>query len=108
MPPTNASLAAQVALLSEQVAEQSRRTAEQVAEQTRRSAETNKMVQQMHHALMQPSPGQEHSLLDRMAAVTISIEAGARAETWLKRGAAFLAAIGSIYLAIRYGIGGKP
>lgn len=45
------------------------------------SKETHDMVAGLSSALMQPSPGQDRSLLDRMATVTISLERG----TWAGR-----------------------
>ena len=64
------------------------------------------MVAEMHKALMQPSPGQERSLLDRMASVTINVESGGRVASIMIKIAAFLAAIGAMWAFIASG-GGK-
>ena len=37
-------------------------------------AETQKLVKELHDALMVAQPGQDKSLLERMAAVTIGVE----------------------------------
>ncbi len=42
------------------------------------SADTNAKVNELHAALMQPSPGQSRALLDRMAEATINLESGTR------------------------------
>lgn len=67
------------------------------------ASETHAMIQALHQALMKPSPGQEESLLDRMAAVTINIESGGKVSSLLVRFAALLAAVGSIWAAIKHG-----
>ena len=42
------------------------------------AGETHDMVEAIHNKLMTPQPGQNRSLLDRMASVTIDIESGKR------------------------------
>ncbi|MES2667412.1 MAG: hypothetical protein V4712_15040 [Pseudomonadota bacterium] len=75
------------------------------------AAESNAMIRDLHKALMEPQPGYEHSLLERMATVTIGIESGDRTGRILIKLIGFLGAIaslGGILYAIRDGItGGK-
>lgn len=75
----------------------------ELADARRAAADTHAMVQALHQALMRPSPGQERSLLDRMAEVTISIESGGQVSGLLIKLAASLAAIGSLWAAIKHG-----
>lgn len=65
--------------------------------------ETLKLVSSIHSALMEPSPGQNRSLLDRMAAVTINIESGERVTALIVRLAGVLAAAGAILAALKWG-----
>lgn len=67
------------------------------------TADTHTMVQSLHQALLRPSPGQERSLLDRMAEVTINIESGGQVSGLLIKLAATLAAVGSIWAAVKHG-----
>jgi predicted nuclease with TOPRIM domain len=60
------------------------------------------MVKDLHAALMVPQPGQKHSLLDRMAKVTIDIESGGRLGTLMVKIGATLAAVGASLGAWRY------
>ena len=62
--------------------------------------ETHDKVSDIHKALMLPSPGQEKSLLDRMALVTINVESGGRVASIMVKIAAVLAAIGVIWAMI--------
>lgn len=62
--------------------------------------ETHDKVADIHKALMQPSPGQEKSLLDRMALVTINVESGGRVAAIMVKIAAVLAAIGAVWAMI--------
>ena len=64
-------------------------------------AETQRLVKDVHDALMLPSPGQDKSLLERMAAVTIGIESGTRTIRFFLFLVALLAAIG---ISFRVGI----
>lgn len=62
--------------------------------------ETHDKVSDIHKALMLPSPGQEKSLLDRMALVTINVESGGRVAAIMVKIAAVLAAIGAVWAMV--------
>ena len=64
------------------------------------SEDTHKKVSALHAALMEASPGQEKSLLQRMAAVTIGVESGQRAGRIVLWIAGALAVFG---ITIRFG-----
>ena len=68
------------------------------------SAQTHDMVADLHRALVEPSPGQQQGLLDRMASVTISFESGRRVGAIVVWIAGFLVALGAIVVSIRTGI----
>jgi hypothetical protein len=70
------------------------------AKAARGAAETHDKVSDMHKALMMPSPGQEKSLLDRMAIVTINVESGGRVAAMTVKLAGLLAAIGAVWAII--------
>lgn len=76
---------------------------EELSEARKAAADTHIMVQSLHQALLRPSPGQERSLLDRMAEVTINIESGGQVSGFLIKLAATLAAVGSIWAAVKHG-----
>ena len=59
-------------------------------------AETHALVIELHTALMKPAPGQDHSLLHRMAVVTISAETGQAVGNRLIRMAKIVSAVGAI------------
>lgn len=64
------------------------------------------MLRQVHDALMLPQPGQQHSLLDRMAAVTNGVESRQRSAKLVIYVLALLASLGvSVKLGI---VGTKP
>lgn len=78
---------------------------EQLEQAATERTRTLTLVEALHNALMVPSPGQGNkSLLDRMAAVTISIESGNRVTGWLIAGAGFIAAIGAAFSALKWGV----
>lgn len=68
-------------------------------------------IMEMHGALMMPQPGHDKCLLDRMAAVTISVETGDRSMRAIVRTAQLLVAVGALvsafYAAVKWG-GGTP
>jgi hypothetical protein len=74
--------------------------------------ETHGRVEKMYGALMEPTPGQTMSLLDRMASATIDIESGQRVGHLLIKLGALVTATGGIfggaYLAMKFGGGPKP
>lgn len=74
--------------------------------------ETHDRVEKMFGALMETSPGQTMSLLDRMASATIDIESGQRVAHLIIKMAGLLTALGGIvgaaYVAVRFGSGPKP
>lgn len=67
------------------------------------SRQTNGLVKELHAALMEPQPGHDKSLLDRMAFVTIQIESGDRVAHWVLRIGGLVAAIGALYGAMKWG-----
>ena len=71
------------------------------------NVKTHKLVSDLHAALMEPQAGYDRSLLDRMAAVTISIESGDRTLKTVVKFAQIVGAIGVIvggfYAAVRFG-----
>ncbi|MBQ2263273.1 MAG: hypothetical protein II336_18165 [Loktanella sp.] len=69
--------------------------------------ETHDKVSDVHKALMMPFPGQDKSLLDRMALVTINVESGGRVASMTVKLAAILAAIGATWAIISGLIGPK-
>jgi hypothetical protein len=73
--------------------------------------ETHGRVERMYGALMETTPGQTMSLLDRMASATIDIESGQRVAHLLIKFGAVLTALGGIlggtYLAFLFGAGPK-
>lgn len=64
-------------------------------------AETQELVREIHDALMQPQPGQTHSLLNRMAAVTNGVEGGTKTAKIVIGFLGFLAAIG---ISVKFGV----
>ena len=77
--------------LEAQVAEMKR-----AAEQTeKRAQETHDMVEKLVAKLLVAQPGQEKSLLDRMAAVTIELESGKRGARFALWVLGFIAAVGA-------------
>jgi hypothetical protein len=64
-------------------------------------AETQKLVKELHDALMVAQPGQDKSLLERMAAVTIGVESGTRTVRFVLILLALCAALG---ISFRFGI----
>ena len=108
-PPQRVSPAQLAALLAEIEKLRAEHSATQAAAQDAQAAaqETHDKVAAIHKALMVPQPGQTRSLLDRMAAVTISIESGERVGNWIVRGARVIAALGVIvaafYAIVRFG-----
>lgn len=66
-------------------------------------ADTHAKVSAMHQALMVSAPPHEKSLVQRMAEVTVRVESGDRVLAGTLRVAAFLAAIGAIAAALRFG-----
>ena len=72
-----------------------------------RQAETQTLVKELQDALMMTQPGQNRSLLERMAAVTIGVESGTRTARAVMLFLGFLAMVG---ISLRFGIdveGGK-
>ncbi len=75
--------------------------AQSAAEKAEAAAkETHDKIADIHKALMVPFPGQDKSLLDRMAVVTINVESGGRVAALAVRIAAVLAAIGAVWAMI--------
>jgi hypothetical protein len=73
------------------------------------SADTNARVRDLHAALMEPSPGQQTALLDRMALATITLESGYRVGRLLLWVAAVAASLGALLkIGILPEIGGRP
>jgi hypothetical protein len=74
--------------------------------------QTHDRVEKMYGALMEATPGQTMSLLDRMASATIDIESGQRVAHLIIKMAGLLTAFGGIigaaYVAIRFGSNPKP
>jgi hypothetical protein len=66
-----------------------------------RQAETQALVKELHDALMVPQPGQQRSLLERMANVTIGVESGTRTARAVMLFLGFLAMVG---ISLRFGI----
>jgi hypothetical protein len=83
-------------------------TATRLAAIERDAAETRAKLEGLHDALMTRQPGEEHSLLERMAIVTHGIESGRNAGRILIWIAGVLAAIAAISTATaaRLHIGG--
>lgn len=77
------------------------------AETKQLAQETHDMVQKMHAALMTKQPGQDATLLDRMAAQTIAMESGVRVARMLIFVAGFLAALGAIGALLKWQGGGQ-
>jgi hypothetical protein len=73
---------------------------------------THARVEQMYGALMEKSPGQQMSLLDRMASATIDIESGQRVAHLIIKAGVVLTSLGGIigaaYVAVRFGSNPKP
>jgi hypothetical protein len=69
--------------------------------------DTNKMIKDLHSALVVPQPGHSESLLHRMASVTIAAETGKAAGDRVIRWAKIITAVGAIasglYAALRFG-----
>lgn len=76
-------------------------TREEMEEIKDQLAETQKLVKELHDALMLPQPGQGKSLLERMASVTIGVESGTRTVRFVLLVLALLAAIG---ISFRFGV----
>lgn len=76
------------------------------------NAETNRMVKEMHQALMQPQPGHDETLLERMAQVTIAAETGKAVGDRIIWGAKVIGALAAIstafYAAVNFGHPPKP
>ena len=64
------------------------------------SVDTNAKVSALHRLLMEPQPGHEKSLIERVAAVTIAAETGTAAGDKIVRWAKIIAAIGTVCAAI--------
>ncbi len=71
-------------------------------------ADTRAMVKDLHDALMVAQPGQEKSLLERMATVTLNVESGARTMRTFGAGARtatlILALLAAIGISFRFGV----
>ncbi len=71
-------------------------------------ADTRAMVKDLHDALMVAQPGQEKSLLERMATVTLNVESGARTMRNFGAGARavtlILALLAAIGISFRFGV----
>ena len=80
---------------------------ERVAAMEKAAMETHDKVGDLHKALMEPTPGQTKSLIDRMATVTINVESGGRVASVLIKIAATLAALGVIWAWIASGGSGN-
>lgn len=72
------------------------------------AAHTQRMVQDLHDAMMVPQPGQEKSLLERMALVTINVENGAhtmrRLGSFARAGMLLLAFLAAVGISVRFGV----
>lgn len=64
-----------------------------------RQADTHSKISALYAALMEPQPGYDHSLLQRMAAVTIAIESGDRTMRTVIQLAKIIGAIATIVAA---------
>ena len=76
-------------------------TRQEFEEMKARQAEMKAMVKDLHDALMVPQPGQEKSLLERMATVTIGIEGGAQTVKWTLF---FLGALAALGISLKVGV----
>lgn len=75
------------------IAVQAAKDAKEAREQ---QIEVGAMIRDLHAKLLEPQPGHDRSLLDRIAAVTISVESGDRVARMLVRGAQIMAAVGAL------------
>lgn len=73
---------------------------DEVQEMREAIAAQGKKIDAMYSALMERQPGQEKSLLERMAVVTVAIESGQTVGKLIVWGAGVLAAIGSIWMIL--------
>ena len=83
-------------------------TAARLAAVERELADMRGKLGDLHDALMQRQPGEEHSLLERMAIVTRGVESGrtvGRVLVWL---AGVLAALAAIVAALKLDVGARP
>ena len=70
-------------------------------------ADMREKLDEMHDALMKRQPGEEHSLLERMAIVTRGVESGrliGRVLIWV---AGVLAALAAIVAALKLDVGAR-
>lgn len=82
----------------------------QIATLTTDLADVRKMVAELHRALMEPQPGYDKGLLQRLALLAVQYEAGGvvgRRVVWLGAVASAAVSIGVAMAALRSGIGGK-
>lgn len=89
-----------LAKIRETAAEAMLRAEEALATGADTNAKVTAMAEQvaaLTNALLVPQPGQAHSLLDRMAAVTIAAESGKAAGDRVVRVAAIVAAVFTIF-----------
>ena len=83
-------------------------TAARLAAVERELADMRGKLGDLHDALMQRQPGEEHSLLERMAIVTRGIESGrsaGRVVIWI---AGLLTAVAVIAGAFKFELGARP
>jgi 6-phosphogluconate dehydrogenase len=80
----------------------------QLADEVAMRTENHAMLTALTNSLMVAQPGQNgKSLLDRIADVTVQIESGKRTANNLVTFAKWLAALGALGAAVKFGIGPK-
>lgn len=97
-----ARIVAQRALIDDQGA--------QIATLTTDLADVRKMVADLHRALMEPQPGYDKSLLQRLALLAVQYEAGGvvgRRVVWMGALASALLSIAAAVAAMKSGLGAK-